>query len=222
MPTDPQTQDHPIIKQIAWALLSLLVLILLGFLAFGRSEGYLPIVCSGLITIFFTVFFVERLNNLDWQDLSQKQFQQQKTLELYEEYDSAAMVESRGYAQRLLRQNQTHEQPSTYYELEEFYKSGDDLSALELWLHTEAVIKYYRKLGNYFKSDLLDKTYFQRFMNQTDLARYYVQHIRPLLQLSIEQPPIGYHEYSQWFEDVFNNVADLMAWSLTDEDDKGA
>ena len=206
------------------------VIILIGYLdhinivSFGVNLNWLftdfyANLATELISIAITILFIDKLNNDRAEEQIKLQIQKQKTLDLYDEYETPGMVNVRMKTHLLLTKNNELEDPVTFYEMYQnmCLHDPDSLNSvtneknIDTWAYISTLILYFGKLGNYRRHDMLDKELFKKFLG--DFEYYYVRCLHNFLKVSIVDSTAREQESRV---DLLKSIVELAEWSEID------
>ena len=94
----------------------------LNVISFGENlnwvfSNFYANLATELLSIALTILIIDKLNNNRAEEQTKLQIQQQKTLDLYDEYETPGMVNARMKIHLLLANNNRLDTPITFYEM---------------------------------------------------------------------------------------------------------
>lgn len=176
-------------------------------------------VTTELLSIVITILIIDKLNNDRAKKQAELQIQRQKTLDLYDEYETPGMVNVRMKTHLLLTKNNELDHPITFYEMYQTMCLSDPDSInpdtneknIDTWSYISTLILYFGKLGNYQRQNMLDKEFFQKFLG--DFEYYYVRCLHNFFRVSILDAAARDRKSRV---DLLESIVELAEWSGID------
>jgi len=172
-----------------------------------------------LFSIAITVLIIDKLNSNRSQDQIILQLQKERTLDLYDEYESPGMIKARMKIHLLLEKNNGLEKPVTFYEMYQNMSENDPNTInpntndknIDTWTYISTLILFFGKLGQYRNNNLLDKNLFINFLS--DFEYYYVRCLHRFIDISIIDS-IKRDQPSR--VELFRSIDKLAEWAKID------